>query len=39
MDSNVRDRPTLLGMIVTSFPVDAAGKKFKFKVVAFNEME
>lgn len=38
MDSNVRDRPTLLNMIVTSFPVASAGKEFLFKVVAFNEM-
>jgi len=38
MDSNVRDKPTLLNMIVTSFPVGAAGKEFLFKVVAFYEM-
>ena len=38
MDTNVRNKPTLLNMIVSSFPSDGAGKEFMFKVVAFNEM-
>ena len=38
MDSNVRDKPTLLSMIVSSFPANPSGKEFVFKVVAFNEM-
>lgn len=36
MDTNVRDRPDLLGMTVTAFPINSAGKEFEFKVIAFN---
>lgn len=37
-DTNVRDRPTLLGMMVTAFPANSAGKEFEFKVIAYNRM-
>ena len=30
MDSNVRDKPYLLNMVVTNFPLNSAGNEFVF---------
>jgi len=38
MDANVRDKPNLLTMTISSFPIASHGSEFLFMIIAFNQM-
>jgi hypothetical protein len=35
-DTNIRDKPTLFSMVISSYPLNPTGKTFQYQLEAFN---